>query len=413
VNKQTWVGRGCILALLILATLEGSQGAQLIYTSYSFTTAAGIANLAGYWDAPIGQAAVFHYPGAVAADGQANVYVADTYNDAVRKLTPVGTNWAVTTVATGFNRPSALALDAGGNLYVADTLNSAIKRLTLSGTNWASFTLATNYASMGIAVDGATNVYINDGNAVIVKISPAGVATTLAGLSGVTGTNDGAGTSARFYLPRGLALDLATNLYVADSGNHTIRKITPQGAVTTVAGVPRVAGGVDGTNGTSSVGLFNGPQGVAVDAATNVYVADYNNHTIRRITPGGVVTTLGGLLNLPASLDGAGVESRFNYPAGIAVNNGILYVADSRNDTIRRGIITSPFIVPSSVAFANPHISFFLTGLPGQPVIVQGSTNLSDWVSLWTNTLGPGTLSFTDSRTNLLPKCFYRAAIPR
>jgi NHL repeat len=264
-----------------------------------------------------------------------------------------------------------------------------------------------------VAVDSGTNVYFNDGSSIIVRMTPAGVITTLAGQSGVTGTNDGTGSSARFNHPSGLAVDGATNVYVADSGNNTIRKITPQGVVTTLAGVAKVAGGYDGTNGTSSVGLFNGPRGVAVDEATNVYVADYNNHTVRRITPAGVVTTLGGLLNLPASADGAGNEARFYYPEGIAVANGVLYVADSYNDTIRRGIITQPVMVPSGIGFNDQHPVFSVVGLPGQPVVVQGTSNLVDWVPLWTNTIGYQALSFSDPRTNHLPQYFYRAAIPR
>jgi streptogramin lyase len=369
-------------------------------------------DFAGYWDAPIGPAAAFHYPAGVVADTNGNVYVADTFNGAVRKLTPAGTNWAVTTIASGFNSPYALATDKAGSIYVADTLNSALRKLTPVGTNWVASTLPGNYASLGVAVDSGTNVYVNDGSSVIVKITPAGVITTLAGQPGVTGTNDGAGSGARFNRPCGLAVDSGTNVYVADSGNNTIRKVTPQGVVTTLAGKAGFAGGVDGTNGTSSVPLFNSPQGVAVDGATNVYVADYNNQTIRRITPAGVVTTLGGLLNLPASVDAAGIEARFNCPEGLTVNNGILYVADSRNNTIRQGVITAPAVVPGGAGFNNHHYGFSLTGLPGQTVVVQCSTNLLNWDPLWTNIFGTGVLSFSDPQTGLYPARFYRAFIP-
>jgi sugar lactone lactonase YvrE len=405
---------GRIIALLALALLEStSKAAQLIYTSYAFSTAAGMPGFSGYWDAPIGQAAVFHYPAGVAADSNGNVYVADTFNGAVRKLTPVGTNWTVTTISRAFSSPYGLTLDKAGSIYVADTGNSAIRKLTPAGTNWVLSTLPGFYASLGVAVDSGTNVYLNDGSSIIVKITPTGAITTLAGLSGVTGTNDGTGSSARFNHPCGLAVDSATNIYVADSGNNTIRKVTPQGVVTTLAGKAGFPGGVDGTNGTSSIPLFNSPQGVAVDGATNVYVADYNNHTIRRITPAGVVTTLGGLLNLPASVDATGIEARFNYPEGLTVNDGIIYVADSQNDTIRRGIITAPVIVRGGVGFNNRRFGFSLTGLPGQPVVVQGSTNLVNWFPLWTNTLGAEALSFSDPQAGPFTERFYRAFIPR
>ena len=143
---------GRIIALLTLALLESmSMAAQLTYTSYAFSTAAGMPGFSGYWDAPIGQAAVFHYPAGVTADSNGNVYVADTFNGAVRKLTPVGTNWTVTTIASGFNYPYGLTLDKAGSIYVADTANSAIRKLTPAGTNWVLSTLPGNYASLGLA----------------------------------------------------------------------------------------------------------------------------------------------------------------------------------------------------------------------------------------------------------------------
>ncbi|HLP75673.1 MAG TPA: hypothetical protein VK327_02035 [Candidatus Paceibacterota bacterium] len=402
--------RRFLITLLFTAMLTGSWAAQLIYTSYEFTTPAGMPGHAGYWDAPVGSGAVFNHPSSVAVDGSNNIYVADANNDLIRNLTPAGTNWAVSTLSAGAIHPYALALDRAGNIYVADRSNGVV-RLTLSGTNWVASVLSSNYLSLGIAVDRSTNVYVNDGNAVIVKIAPSGVVTPLAGLAGTTGTNDGVGSAARFNHPCGLAVDLATNVYVADSGNHTIRKITPQGAVTTLAGVAKVAGGFDGTNGTSSVGLFNGPRGVAVDGATNVYVADYNNQTIRRISPAGVVTTVAGLYNLSGSANGAGNGARFCYPEGIAVSNGSLYVADSANDTIRRGTITAPVLIPHSIGYTASHAVFSLTGLPGQPVVVLASTNLLDWVPIWTNTLDYQAISFSDPRTNRFPRYFYRAAI--
>jgi streptogramin lyase len=403
-----------MVLLLLSALAEGmSMAAQLSYTSYAFSTAAGMPGFSGYWDAAIGQGSVFHHPASVAADSKGQVYVADTFNGAIRKLTPAGTNWSVTTIASGFDHPYGLALDKAGSIYVADTTNNAIRKLTPAGTNWGLSTLPGNYASLGVAVDSGTNVYLNDGLSILLKITPAGVITTLAGKSGVTGTNDGTGATALFNRPWGLAVDGATNVYVADSGNHTVRKVTPQGVVTTLAGKPGVRGGVDGTNGTSSIPLFNNPQGVAVDAATNVYVADYNNHTIRRITPSGVVTTLGGLLNLPASIDATGIEARFNFPQGLTVIDGTIYVADSGNNTIRRGIITAPVIVRGSAGINNRHFGFSLTGPPGQPVVVQGSTDLVNWSPLWTNALGTQALYFIDPQAGPFPKRFYRVFIPR
>ena len=142
-------------------------------------------------------------------------------------------------------------------------------------------------------MDSAGNVYVADSNNhTIRKVTPGGVVTTLAGLAGSSGSADGTGSAARFYHPYGVAVDSAGNVYVADTCNHTIRKVTPGGVVTTLAGLAGSSGSADGTG---SAARFYIPYGVAVDSAGNVYVADTDNHTIRKVTPGGVVTTLAGL----------------------------------------------------------------------------------------------------------------------
>ncbi len=162
---------------------------------------------------------------------------------------------------------------------------------------------------------------------------PAYPVTTLAGLAGATGGTDGAGSAARFTSPYGVAVDVAGTIYVADSFEHTIRKITPAGVVTTLAGLARTSGSTDGTG---SAARFNGPRGVAVDAAGTLYVADANNSTIRKITPAGVVSTLAGLAGSSGSTDGTGSAARFTTPEGVAVNAaGLVYVADSFRNTIR------------------------------------------------------------------------------
>ena len=197
---------------------------------------------------------------------------------------------------------------------------------------------------MGLAIDAAKNVYVGDyGNNTIRKITSAGVVTNLAGFAGGVGSTDGTASAARFNQPNGIAVDSAGNVYVADMGNHTIRKITAVGVVTTLAGFPGASGS---TNGTGSAARFNTPQGVAVDSAGNVYVAENNNHTIRKITSGGVVTTLAGTAGIAGSADGNGSVARFNFPSGLAVDNaGTIYVADEVNQTIRKvtssGVVTT------------------------------------------------------------------------
>jgi hypothetical protein len=147
----------------------------------------------------------------------------------------------------------------------------------------------------------------------------------------MTGSADGTGAAARFHFPAGVAVDSAGNAYVADPFNETLRKITPAGVVTTLAGTPGMSGSADGTG---PAARFSGPAGVAVDSTGNVYVADQLNGTLRKVTAAGVVTTLAGTAGTTGSADGAGPAARFNVPSGVAVDGaGNVYVADRRNDT--------------------------------------------------------------------------------
>jgi sugar lactone lactonase YvrE len=232
--------------------------------------------------------------------------VADYGNSTIRKITPAG---FVTTLA-------GTAGQDGGT----DGAGSA-----------ARFS-----SPQGIAVDSAGNVYVADvtGNT-IRKITPAGVVTTLAGTHRQSGSADGSGSAAQFINPAGVAVDLAGNVYVADEYNSVIRKITPAGVVTTLAGTPGVVGSADGSG---SAAAFNLPKSVAVDIAGNVYVADTFNHTLRAISPAGAVTTLAGVSGSAGSADGSGSAAQFYQPSGIAVDNaGHIYVADTSNSTIRVG----------------------------------------------------------------------------
>jgi DNA-binding beta-propeller fold protein YncE len=296
--------------------------------------------------------------------------------------TPVTTSGVVTTfagsgafgssngtgTAASFSYPNALAVDAAGNVYVADQGNNMIRKITsagavsvLSGTLASGSGNATTIGAIasyngptGVALDAtASNLYVADfGNNTIRKIVLAagpdlGKVTVLAGVSGNAGNNDVPTTATppiapRFSSPAGLAVDLAGNVFVADYGNSRIRKISATGVVSTVAG--STAGAADGVGIASK---FNGPRALALDATgTNLYVADANNNTIRKIVLAtGDVTTLAGS-GKTGNADGAGTAASFNHPSGIAVDAaGNIYVADAANNLLRKitaaGAVTS------------------------------------------------------------------------
>jgi secreted PhoX family phosphatase len=252
-------------------------------------------------------------------------------------------------------------------------------------------------------------VYVSDlGNQTIRKVTPLGVVTTLAGLAGSAGSADGTNSAARFHAAWGVAVDSAGNLYVGDQDNGTIRKVTPVGTnwvVTTLAGLPGVRGYADGTN---RAARFWDAGGVAVDTNGDLYVAEYGNCTIRKVTPVGtnwVVTTLAGQGGTDASgnplhagsADGTGSAAMFNRPCGMAMDNtGNLYVGDGLNNAIRKGFpassVPAPLLQPPSLSAGR--FGFGITGLPGLAVSIESSGNLTDWQVVGTCTLEGGTNSF-------------------
>lgn len=332
-----------------------ANGPSFTYFGNGYTTTF-VGNSQGFADGT-GTAAQFNLPTSMVKDAAGNFYVADRDNNRIRKVTPAGvvTTFAGsgtagftngTGTAASFNQPYALAIDASDNLYVGDRLNYAIRKITpagvvttLAGNGTSGMVDATGSAArfsepIGLAADAAGNIFVGDYfNNRIRKITPAGVVTTFAG-SG-PGMVDGTGTAAAFNNPFGLAFDAAGNLYVSDSHNYAIRKITPSGVVTTLAG----SGSQGSANGTGSAATFSRPIGITVDANGNVYECDLDNHTIRKITPAGVVTTFAGTTGVSGATDGA--AALFNNPVGVFSDNanGVLYVSDFANNRIRKIIV--------------------------------------------------------------------------
>lgn len=201
----------------------------------------------------------------------------------------------------------------------------------------------------GLAIDAAGNLLVADvGNNAIRRASPSGVVSSVAGLLGPPGFADGPAATARFAGPQGLAVDTAGNIYVADSDNHVIRKISPAGIVSTFAGAAGQPGAVDGP---PTQARFRAPQGMALDAGGNLFVADLGNSAIRRVTPAGLVSTFAGALNAAGFLDGTGAAARLTYPGALTIDPaGTLWVADVTNTAVRKisrdGSVTTFAILP-------------------------------------------------------------------
>ena len=306
-----------------------------------------------------GTQASFYEPFGVSVDSYSgNIFVGDTNHHYLRKLTPGG---VVTTMGgsgvgawvdgTGtqasFWYPYGTASDASGNVYVADNTNHRIRKVTpgavvttFAGSGigtWDDGTgsAASFYYPKGLCVDSSGIVYVADEtNHRIRKITPGGIVTTLAG-NGKLAFADGTGTSASFWYPRDVAISSSSgNLYVGDFNNCRIRMVTPLGKATTLAGT--TCSSSQSSDGTGTNAKFNYPYGVCVDATGNIYVGERSGNKIRLVTPSGVVSTLAGSGTFSFA-DGVGTWASFSYPSAVSVDSsGNLFVADTKSERIRR-----------------------------------------------------------------------------
>lgn len=332
------------------------------------TTIAGNGKSGYFGDGAAATAAQLFSPSSVAVDGLGNLYIADTVNDRVRRVARDGIiNTIAGNGAPGFSgdsgaataaqlfSPRGVAVDSEGDIYIADSNNSRIRKVTLDGLittiagngdgpgyfgDGGPATAAQLGAPVGIALDGAASLYIADGFAIrIRKIGTSGTISTVVG-SGTFGAGSigdgGVASAAQLFFPNSVATDRMGNLYIADSNNHRVRKIASDGTISTVAG--QGIGGYGGDGGAATAAQLAFPKSIAFDSAGNVYIADWGNNRIRKIASDGTISTVAGNGTSGYSGDGGlATAAQLNYPSGVAVDGvGNLYIADSHNNRIRK-----------------------------------------------------------------------------
>ena len=362
---------------------------------------------------------------AVAVDGAGNLYIADIVSSRVLKVTAGG---VISTLAgTGafsyggdggpatrasFFNPSGVAVDGAGNVYIADSMNNRVRKVDASGTiatvagngtvgfsgDGGPAASAALWAPMAVAVDGAGNLYIADSsNGRIRKVTTAGIISTVAGGAAlpIYSGDGGPAVGAGIFLPGGVAVDTAGNLYIADIGNNRIRKVNSGGIISTVAGNGTKGFSGDGGAATGAqLNLFGSHAGLAADSAGNLYIADIANHRVRKVDPSGVITTVAG--NGIAGFSGDGgpaTNGGLNNPNDVAVDSaGNFYIADTTNNRVRKVTVSSGNPPPSIAS------SGIVNGASFQPGIVANSwatilgTNLAAVTDTWANSIVNGKL---------------------
>ena len=414
----------------------------------------GVAKFAG--DGGPGVQALFNLPQSVAVDASGNLYIADTLNHRIRMRSTAD---VISTIAgTGIadwdgdggpalraelQHPASVAVDASGNIYVAQRIEAVVRKITpagvittiagngrggFSGDGGPAIRAALDTAT-AVEVDAAGNVYVADaGNNRIRKIDPHGIITTVAGSQANYGLGDGGpAIYAVLQLKKdvnhggGLALDSQGNLYIADTFNHRIRKVSPSGVITTVAGIGTA--GYSGDGGPAMNAALNAPLGLAIDQHGNLFIADQQNHRIRRVSPDGMITTVAGNGRRDFGGDGrSGQRASLRSPSDVAVDRaGNLYIADQYNNRIRVILATRPTLQvdgPADIRLngrsgsvaSQPQTIMVRSNVPGLLFSTTG-TQGTDWLRL--NPAAGGTprlLEISATPANLAPGT-YKATV--
>jgi len=435
--------------------------------------------------------ALLYNPSGVTFDAAGDLLIADSANNRVRM---VNTRGIISTVVgngtpafagdsgpatnASINNPARVAFDALGNLYITDTQNQRVRKVNTNGTittvagngtgtyagDNGTATSASLHNPIGVAFDVTNNVYIaDDANNRIRRVKTNGVINTIAGNgTGTYAGDNGIATSASLYNPNGIAFDAAGNLYIADAQNFRVRMVATNGNITTVAG--NGTGGYSGDGGLATAATFGSPRDVAFDSLGNLYIADYYYGRVRKVGTNGIISIVAGKGTTGTgaySGDGGPATNAALYgPSGLAFDvSGNLYIADQENNRIRKVflyaeypsltlqnlnvtnagnysvVITSPYgsVTSSPVTLAvtipstPPQITtsatgsgatssqsgfgFNLGGAIGQTIVVDGSTNMIDWMPLYTNISDGTTINFNDPTATNYPGRFYRARL--
>ena len=429
-NQKISVCFAGLVCLFLPAVCLGQATSFTISTVVGNTSISGSSGAGFTGDGSPATNAKLNSPIQLALDSSGNLYIADSANNRIRKVT--ASTGKISTIAGGslagwtgdgaaatsaeLNDPEGIFVDSSGNLFIGDLLNDAVREISTSGIintvagccagtpdraysgDGGPATSAALDYPLGLAVDSSGKLYIADSfNHRIRIVTPDGNIATYAGLSPAGGYSGDGGpaTSANLNRPFGVCVDAAGNLYIADNENHRIRKVTAQGTITTVAGTGTAGSAGDG--GPATKAQLNRPYDVKVDSAGDLYIADYGNSRIRMVTPDGVIRTIAGGSGPGYNGDGgSAVGAQINQPTGIALAaNGTIYIADSANNVVRLLTPTAPSVGGGGVVSAG-NFGAFPAIAPGSWIEIYG-TNLSSDTRSW----GAGDFQGNNAPTSL------------